>query len=186
MSHRLPKIVASVAALVALAACSNGSGGEAKPAPTDTDTRHGKATRTSADTKPITAADACRFMTAADFPYKGEEARPPELKEKPFPECSYHIKIDGDITRRLVASLSFFPKRPLSERGLKNPSTTEFAGKKAFVGQSDVAMSSGECVALFEGAGGHWMINVTDSSSEGVNGCQTAKSIGEKVAARVP
>ncbi|MFB9902531.1 DUF3558 family protein [Allokutzneria oryzae] len=178
MTHRL-HLTAALIAVTLTTACTSGVTGEPSPVAQTPPPA-------TASTGPITAADVCKLMTPADFPYQGNQTKPAELDEEPFPNCGYQIKPSPEIGSRLTAGLTFLPNRKLESFDFENRREVTVAGKRAALGQGTLAGRSGECELFFESPPGKWRITVVDSSAPGRDGCATAKHIGERVAPRVP
>ncbi|WP_168200969.1 DUF3558 family protein [Allokutzneria sp. NRRL B-24872] len=176
-----PRIIAGLLVTALTVSCSPDLPGE----PTAS-TQPPPITTTSAG--PITAADVCKLMTPADFPYQDRRAepKPAEPDEHPFPDCGYQIKPSLEIESVLTAGLTFLPNRKLEPFDFENRKEIQVDGKRAVLGQGKLKGSSGECELIFEGQRGKWRIIVVDSSAPGRDGCATAKHIGERVAPRVP
>nr|WP_168200970.1 DUF3558 family protein [Allokutzneria sp. NRRL B-24872] len=179
MTNRHP-IITALVAISLTTSCSPSLSGKPSPAPSQVPLP------TTTSSSQITAVDVCGLMTPADFPYRGEQPKPAEPADGPFPGCSYQVKPSPDVASVLTVGLTFFPGRKLGPVSFGGRQEVTVAGKRAALGQGDLQGNPGECELFFESARGEWGITVVDSSAPGRDGCATAKHIGERVAPRVP
>ena len=169
----------------AMTACTSSTAGTPHDAAGSTVTTTNSGSPATTSPKALDDIDMCGILSPTDLGLQGKAVHEPD---RGGAGCTVSVQLQNAfdvlaVSTKRISNTKFAQFKP--PPGSPNGRMTEISGRQAWLG-SATSSTDKYCSAAFGAADGIITLAVNDQTQRGVDPCQTATQIAEKMIARTP